>query len=175
MGYGLDYIINTPLDNKKLEQVVSGYSVNSTGKRVDALLKTKGIVNALGFCEIKTQKTSLIKQVATPYRSSCWIISEELSGSIAQSQRTVQQSIMNIRTCLKITDEEDNLTGETAYLYNPRSYVIIGNLEEFVTNNGVNETKYSSFEMFRKNMKNPEIITFDELYERAAYIVGHCM
>ena len=175
LGYGLDYIINTPLDDKKLEQVVSGYSVSSSGKRVDALLKTKGIVNALGFCEIKTHRTSLIKQVAIPYRPSCWVISEELSGSIAQSQRTVQQSITNIRTSLKITDKEDNPTGETAYLYSPKSYVIIGNLEEFVTNNGVNEVKYSSFEMFRKNMRSPEIITFDELYERAAYIVGHCM
>ena len=36
---------------------------------------------------------------------------------------------------------------------------------------GNNEEKYSSFELFRRNIQNPEIITFDELYERATYIV----
>ncbi|MBD2702890.1 DUF4263 domain-containing protein [Spirosoma sp. BT702] len=175
LGYGLDYIINAPLDDKKLEQVVSGYSISSSGKRADALLKTKGIVSALGFCEIKTHRTSLLKQVSAPYRPSCWVISEELAGSITQSQRTVHQSILNIRTCLRITDNEDNLTEETAYLYKPKSYVIIGSLNEFTTSSGVNEAKYSSFEMFRRNTQNPEIITFDELYERASYIVGHSM
>lgn len=37
--------------------------------------------------------------------------------------------------------------------------------------NGVNENKFSSFELFRQSQMNPEIITFDELYERAKYIV----
>ena len=31
----------------------------------------------------------------------------------------------------------------------------------------------SSFEMFRRNLANPEVITFDELLERARYIVEH--
>ena len=30
-----------------------------------------------------------------------------------------------------------------------------------------------SFELFRKGTISPEIITFDELYERARYIVNH--
>lgn len=59
------------------------------------------------------------------------------------------------------------------YIYNylPKSYLIIGNLKEFMTSNWVNQEKYSSFELFRKNIHNPEIITFDELYERAKFIV----
>ena len=35
----------------------------------------------------------------------------------------------------------------------------------------MNEDKFSSFELFRQNQTNPEIITFDELYERAKFIV----
>ena len=35
-GYGLNYIFTTQLDDKKLEQVTTGYSVQSSGKRVDA-------------------------------------------------------------------------------------------------------------------------------------------
>jgi len=40
-GYGLGYLFLSGLDDKKLEQVVQGHSVDSHGKRVDALMKTK--------------------------------------------------------------------------------------------------------------------------------------
>jgi hypothetical protein len=45
-------------------------------------------------------------------------------------------------------------------------------MSEFVTENGVNKDKIRSFELLRKKLK-PEIITFDELYERAKFIVHH--
>jgi hypothetical protein len=59
------------------------------------------------------------------------------------------------------------------FSYRPKSYLIIGNLSEFKTDLGINQEKYSSFELLRKNMISPEIITFDELYERAKFIVFH--
>jgi Domain of unknown function (DUF4263) len=54
----------------------------------------------------------------------------------------------------------------------PRAYRVIGSLSEFMTDRGLNEAKYRSFEYFRRNVRRPEIITFDELYERAALIVA---
>jgi hypothetical protein len=36
---------------------------------------------------------------------------------------------------------------------------------------GVNTEKFRSFELLRRNTFLPEIITFDELYERARFIV----
>ena len=39
------------------------------------------------------------------------------------------------------------------------------------THEDVIESVYSSFELYRKNLTSPEIITFDELYERARFIV----
>ena len=48
-----------------------------------------------------------------------------------------------------------------------------GRLSEFQAEHGVNAEKYSSFEVFRSSLTSPEIITFDELYERAAFIVDH--
>ncbi len=38
--------------------------------------------------------------------------------------------------------------------------------------NGERE-KIETFESLRRSLNNPEIITFDELYERARFIVGH--
>lgn len=171
-GYGLNFIFNAPLEGKKLEQVVSGSDFNSSGKRTDGLLKTAGIVSSICLVEIKTPNTPLIKENTTPYRSECWQISDELSGGVAQSHKTVQKTVKNISgSKIEIKEKEGSPTGEVVYSYQPKSYLISGNLSEFITEKGVNEDKLSSFELFRRNMYNPEIITFDELYERARFIV----
>jgi hypothetical protein len=170
-GYGLNYFFNTPLEEKKLEQVVAGFDFMSSGKRVDALMKTRGLINSLCFAEIKTPEALLIKDLQNPYRRECWQISDDLSGSIAQIQRTIHKSLLNIATKTEIRDDVGNLTGEKVFLYQPKSFIVVGNLNEFISVNGINEEKYSSFELFRQNIKSPEIITFDELYERAKFII----
>ena len=171
-GYGLNYIFTDGLDGKKLEQYTTGYSVRERGKRVDALLKTRGYISSLCFVEIKHHETSLIKGDSS-YRSGAWQVSKELSGSVTQCQSTVQKALESIKTKLEPKDDLGNPTGELAYLYNPKSYLIIGCLEEFQHDRGINEEKFRSFELYRRNIINPEIITFDELYERAKHIVHH--
>ncbi len=170
-GYGLDYVFNAPINGKKLEQVVSGFNFNNSGKRIDALMKTRGIINSFCFGELKTHTTKLLKQVKDPYRKECWAISDELAGAISQTQKSVQKSIKELSTKVEIKDSEGNLTGEQIFIYKPKTFVIIGSLNEFKCDFGINEDKFSSFELFRQNQVTPEIITFDELYERAKYIV----
>lgn len=170
-GYGLNFVFNSSLQDKQLEQVVTGFDFNSSGKRIDALMKTRGLINSFCFGEIKTHKKHLLKQVQDPYRGECWAVSDELAGAIAQTHKSVQKSIKILNTKVEIKDKVGNLTGEQIFIYQPKSFVIIGNLKEFKTANGVNEDKFSSFELFRQNQTNPEIITFDELYERAKFIV----
>jgi hypothetical protein len=170
LGYGLDYIFNSELDSKKLEQVTSGSNFNSGGKRTDALLKSLGAINSLCFCELKLSSEPLLKQVKNPYRGESWQISDALAGAIAQVQRTVHKAVKDFSTKTEIKDKQDNLTGETLYFYNPKAFVLIGNLNEFMLDGKINETKFSSFEMFRKSLRNIEILTYDELYERAFYI-----
>jgi hypothetical protein len=170
LGYGLDYVFNSELDGKKLEQVTTGANFNSSGKRIDGLLKSQGVINSLCFCELKLSNDDLLKQVKDSYRPEAWQISDALSGAIAQVQRTIQKAIQSIDTKTSIKDKEGYLTGEELYLYNPKGFIIIGKQDEFINEKGINEIKYSSFEMFRKNLKNIDIITYDELYQRAYYI-----
>jgi flavodoxin len=170
-GYGLNYYLNSSLDGEKFEQIAKGHDFTGAGKRVDALLKTHGFISALSFGEIKTHKTKLLKQIATPYRKESWQISDELSGGIAQVQRSVQVSLSNIRSKTTIKDETGALTGEQLFLYQPKSFLVIGSLSEFQGEHGINEEKYSSFELFRRNIFAPEVVTFDELYQRARFIV----
>ena len=167
-GYGLNYIFNSPLGGKKLEQVVAGYTVFSAGKRIDALMQTKGLISSLCFGEIKTHNTPLLSK---EYRSECYSVSEEVTGGIAQVQKTIQKSLKELNTKLDLKDANRNPTGESVFLYQPKAFLIIGCLEQFKSEHGINEDKFGSFELFRRHITNPEIITFDELYERARFIV----
>lgn len=168
-GFGLQYVINIPLESKKLEQVVEGFDIINRGKRTDALMKSKGIINSLCFAEIKTHKTKLLNGA---YRPSVFPPSNELSGGIAQVQKTIQSSIENLINKINPTDNEGNPTGEEIFLYKPKSFLLVGNLNEFITEFGVNKEKYSSFELYRRSIKDIEIITFDELLERAKFIIN---
>lgn len=168
-GYGLSYIYLATLDDKKLEQVVQGHHVGSYGKRTDGLLKSKGIISSLCFVEIKTHKTKLLE--SNKYRSGCWAPSDELAGAVSQVQGTVASATDTIKGKLTVSDDNGFPTGEEAFNYLPKAYLIAGSLSEFVGENGVNLQQYRSFELFRGNTNSPEIITFDELYERAKFIV----
>ena len=168
-GYGLNFIQLSALDNKKLEQVVSGYSLTGPGKRVDALMKSKGLISSLCFVEIKTHRTALLASKA--YRSGCWPVSTELAGAVSQVHGTAWAAAENIRSKLVPADNGGELTGEEIYNFQPKSFLVVGSLQEFFGENGINEQKYRSFELFRRNALSPEVITFDELYERAKFIV----
>lgn len=168
-GYGLQYIINVPLENKKLEQVVDGFDIVHRGKRTDALMKSRGIINSLCFAEIKTHSTKLLN---ASYRPNVYPPSNELSGGISQLHKTIQSSLENLVNKLDPTDKEGNPTGEEIFMYRPKSFLLVGSLDEFTTENGVNKEKYSSFELYRRSIKDIEILTFDELLERARFIVN---
>jgi Domain of unknown function (DUF4263) len=168
-GYGLSYIPLSGLNEKKLEQVVHGYTVADHGKRIDALLRTRGVISSLCFVEIKTHNTALLQN--QPYRSGCWAPSNELSGAISQVQGTVALAAESIRAKLSPTDSAGNPTGEEVFNYLPKSFLVVGSLEQFVAEHGVNQERYRSFELLRRNTNSPEVITFDELYQRARFIV----
>lgn len=170
-GLNLNLYFLSSLNGKRYEQVVSGYHFNSGGKRVDGLLKSNGLLSSFHFCEIKTHTTRILKPGA-PYRGESYSISAEFAGAIAQTQKTVLKATQTIRSKEIIKDQDGFETDEVIYNYLPQATIVIGSLEEFKKNNKINEDMYSSFELFRKSILNIQIITFDELYQRAQAIVG---
>jgi Domain of unknown function (DUF4263) len=156
-------------DNNKLEQVVAGSSIAGPGKRADAVLRTSGRIRSLVFAEIKHHKTRLLG--ASEYRSGCWPPSSELVGGVTQAQQTVDMAVRDIDRRLADTDEHGAETGEATWLIRPRSFLIIGDLEELRGPVGVHPHKHRSFELYRRNLYEPEIITFDELLARAEWHV----
>jgi hypothetical protein len=168
-GLSLSPVFLSSLDSKKLEQVVEGYSVAGEGKRVDALMRTNGILGSLCFVEIKTHRTPLLHPSA--YRTGAWGVSSDVAGAVAQCHTSIQDAMNRIRTKLLPQDKDGNPSGEEYYLYQPRSYLVVGCLDQFVTQHGANESKFRSFELYRRHTHSPEIVTFDELLERARAIV----
>ncbi len=170
-GYGLSYQFGSGLDERKLEQVVSGYDLAGAGKRTDALMKTRGRISSLCFVEIKKHTTSLLAPKV--YRPGVWSASPELTGGVAQAQATVQSALEKLGRKLSPTDGNSDPTSEVLFNVEPRSCLVIGNLAEFHKVHGINESQFRSFELYRRNTWRPEIVTFDELLERARFIVEH--
>jgi hypothetical protein len=170
LGIGLGSQLLTSWSNEKLEQVVRGHSISGDGKRVDALLRTSGIINSMVFAEIKTHKTALLR--AKEYRPGVWAMSQELAGGVNQTQVTVHEAVSQMGQRLASEDQDGYETGDTTYLVKPRSYLIIGSLSEFTDSEGHhNAKKFRSFELTRRGLLEPEVITFDELLARAQWIV----
>ena len=156
-----------------LEQVVSGNQIGSTMKRVDALMRTAGRVRSMVFAEIKTHRTPLLQSTAQPYRRGCWAPSRELSGGVAQVQGSVQRAIEQLETRIRRTDRDGfEVPGDVTYLFQPRAFLVVGSLNELTGGAGADHVdRIRSFEVYRRNLTSPEILTFDEVFERARWLV----
>lgn len=160
-------------DEGKLERAVVGADVGGPGKRADALLKTAGLISLIALAEIKHHRTDLL--LSGDYRSGCHPPSSELAGAVAQSHGTVQLAIERLGSQLKKFDDGGfDTPSERSYLYRPRSFVVVGTLSEFVNpdTGGHHEAKIRSFELYRRNLQEPVILTFDELLSRAEALLA---
>lgn len=168
-GYGLSYVFMTGLEGRKLEQVVKGFDVSGRGKRVDSLLKTRAEVSSLCFVEIKRHDTALL--ATGSYRPDVWQPSKELTGAVAQVQASLHAALGVIGDELRPELDDGSPSGEFLQAVQPRSFVIAGRLAELMTEDGLNRPKFRAFELYRRNLLQPEVLTFDELFHRAKYIV----
>jgi hypothetical protein len=170
LGITLAGQLLTSWNAERLEQVVAGFSISGTGKRTDALLRTNGAIRSLVFAEIKHHEAPLLGK---EYRSGAWAASAELAGGVSQLQQTVYRARQEIGERLRSLGEDGAETGEVTFLVRPRSYLIIGDLAQLQgAGGGVNPDRHRSFELHRRNLYEPEIITFDELLARAEWHVS---
>ncbi|WP_395856355.1 Shedu immune nuclease family protein [Cystobacter fuscus] len=171
LGISLAGQLLTSWGREKLEQVVAGFSIAGVGKRADALLRTNGRIRSMVFAEIKHHETELLAR--QEYRSGCWAPSTELVGGVTQVQQTVHKAARQIGAYLADTDEDGAETREGTFVVRPRSFLIVGHLDQLRgSGGGVHRDKYESFELYRRNLYEPEIVTFDELLARAEWHVA---
>ncbi|MCO0634140.1 hypothetical protein GQ85_33575 [Rhodococcus rhodochrous] len=167
LGVGLSGHLFTSWDETKLERVVGGATVADVGKRVDAMLTTSGAVRSLVLAEIKLHDDPLLEK--DPYRSGCWTPSREVSGGVAQAHITADRARDDLGSWLSARDEDGYDTGEQVYAGAPRSYVIIGRLSSLMRDDRLHSDRVRSFELFRRHLSYPEILTYDEVLARARW------
>ena len=162
-GHGLNYVFLDKI-GPKLEARSTGNAFDRSGKTADALMRTRAEISQYVLIEIKKDSTDLLQK--DTYRAGCWAASDELSAAVTQTQKTAFEFARNrFRDARK--DVHGNDVGETTYSVEPRSYLVIGNMAELRGN----DDRIACFELYRRNIRSPEIITFDELFYRARCIV----
>ena len=171
-GYGLTLLACEAYRDDKLEQVSTGANVfTGGGKRSDAIMRTKGFIQSILFAEIKKHDTPLL--MAQQYRKpDVYQVSGELSGAVSQVQKTAYKALSHVGALHISRTPEGRFEFEISTI-RPRQIVVIGNLAQLADGDNINIEKMTTFELYRRDHQEVEIITFDELYERSRYIVEH--
>ncbi len=167
-GYGLNYKFLT----------IESTQPNYGGENYTGIGKQKG--DFLTSTESENIKFTVLVEIKKPwsdllavrpkakdnvrYRNGAWLLGSELFGGVSQIQ-------INCKSWQKRAEEIENrkLMDQGVFTVMPKGIVVIGNTNEFKND----LEKITSFELFRKSLNNIEIITFDELLERARFIVGN--
>ena len=155
-GYGLSYYCLTMLN----QQVLVGRKdiMNRNGQVVD-FLAASGHTRYVVLVEIKKPSTSLL---GSRCRNHAFSISSDLADAVAQVQGYIETWGTNATIGRYDFERDNNLT--TA---KPKGILVIGNTSELDTTD-----KERSFELFRNGLNQVDIITYDELLQRAHYILG---
>jgi hypothetical protein len=169
-GYGLTLVACEALDEHGLEAISSGANIfTGGGKRIDAAMRTRGVIQSVVFVEIKKHSTELLMR--RQYREpDVYQASRELSGAVAQVQKTARKAVRQLEDLHRMHTPEGEFEYELSTI-EPRKVVVIGNMNEVAPDGNVNVEKMASFELFRRSQLGVEILTFDELLERTRYIV----
>ncbi len=161
-GYGLNYQI---LKCEQSQPHYGGVRIDGIGgQKGDYLTSTEGDINFTVLVEIKTPVTHLLQGVKE-IRNGAWSLSKDLADALTQIEA-------NISTWDKDgsrqSDNKDDLEGRGVYTVQPKGVLVIGSLSELDT-----RSKRETFQRFRKSIHGIDILTFDELYNRAKFIVEH--
>jgi hypothetical protein len=160
-GHGMDYRF---LVTQEDQPHYGGSNITGRGDaRGDFFMGSVGDARFAVLVELKTPGTDLLG--GDRYRNGAWRASNELAGGVAQLQANCQQWLVASHSDfpnIEWASERDLTTAQ------PKGILLIGRLSEIA----VDREQRESFERFRRHLWNPEVITYDELYERAAFIVA---
>lgn len=146
----LSLVFNLPIIMVQEQAFVGGRKLDGSGDRITDFLVKNTATDNVAIVEIKTPRTRLVGQ---EFRNAVYTPSLDLMSGIVQvlDQRyQLQQSIFSIKGQSRICDIET---------YAVECSLIIGSTPE-------SDDKKKSFELFRRNLKDVQIITFDEVREK---------
>ncbi len=152
---GNPFILNMafgyPVIKVRDQASVGGRKLSGAGEKITDFLVKNSLTDNTAIFEIKTPQTPILNKTA--FRDGVYTPSSDLSGSINQAldqKYQFQKQIAQIKDNSKIYDIE--------------TYAVHGCLVIGLTPDGDDQRK--SFELFRRNSKDIDVVTFDELLEK---------
>ncbi|HBY85874.1 MAG TPA: DUF4263 domain-containing protein [Colwellia sp.] len=146
----LSMAFSCPIIKVQGQASVGGRKISGSGDKITDFLVKNAITNNTAIIEIKTPQELL---TGKEYRDSVYAPSVALSGSITQildQKYKLQKSIATIKEASRIYDVET---------YSVHCVLIIGTMPDDLE-------KQKSIDIFRRNSRDVEVITFDELLEK---------
>ncbi len=144
-------VFSYPVILFKDKAYVGGKSIENKGGNIVDFIFKNGFSDNVLVVEIKTPTTSLM---GSHYRDNAYCISTDLGGSIVQVLKYKDKLQKNYYSLRRESDK-------TFHVFNPKCMVIIGKIV-----NGLNEEQRASFELYRSDSRQVEIVTFDELFQK---------
>jgi len=163
-GYGLDYQF---LNILQKEAHISDIDLDSKNDVITDFLL--GSSKFTVIVELKRPDTPIF--TTEKNRSESWQLSHELTKAV--SQILAQKAEWEIKSKMQQYDSFGKALSNITI--DPKAILIIGDFKQFDGSNKNDVIKQKTFELYRRNLRNIEIITYSELYERAFYIVNQRM
>ncbi len=160
-GYGLDYRFLSILQR---EAAVSNSDLD--GKNTVECDYLLGSTDFTVLVELKRPDTPLFETLKN--RSRSWKLSKYLVEAV--SQILAQKASWEIKAAQNCYNSDGNLINQRTC--DPKCVLVVGSREQLNDNSRDQDIKFRTFELFRRDSRNIDILTYDELYERAYYIVN---
>jgi hypothetical protein len=159
-GYGLDYRYQEILQR---EVHLSEAELDGSNTVIGDYLLGDNFFTT--FIELEKPSTPLFGSKGN--RSNSWKLSNDLIESVSQILEHKASGLIRL-------DKQQFIKGEplSQKAYDSKVILIIGDWKELENsgNSFEKEIKKKTLELFRRDSRNVEILTFDELYERAYFI-----
>lgn len=163
-GYGLDYRVMRPFDR---EMKVGGGGIDNRNQPIIDFLMT--FTDYTVLVEIKTPGTRIFRR-SRGGRAGTWEFSSEFMGAVSQILEQKAEWL-----AFSQSGEHYNKAGTeklAARTRNARSILVIGSKIEFAGAATPRDSAVmaDTFELFRRECRGIDIVTYDELLERARFI-----
>ena len=156
--YVLSQIFAVPVVFIKDKAYVGGTKMDGSESRfVDYIFSAESSREAI-LIEIKTPTAKIL---GGEYRNGIYPPSNELSGAVVQVLRYRNELVRNLQA---ITEDRDY---ELA-AFSPKCVLLIGN----ATSELIDINKRRSFEIYRGNLRDVEIVTYDELFRKVEVLAN---
>jgi hypothetical protein len=168
-----DWILGLNVDIKFIrdfydeQKVGTENSKGSTSPKTDLL----GISDYTTLIELKHSNTKIFK--STKSRANTWDFSTDFIEGVSQCLGQKFSLEKSFETKVFLNDKNERLDKNKHKTIDPKTVFIIGNRKKEFPHDSLDEhfIKSETFERFRRNNRNLEIVTYDELFERAYHMI----